>query len=278
MIKTIISTLALLLCAIQVSAQSKIERSKKELTEKSGNQYSDGAQLSKNDSNNSTDSNSFADNIFADIILNIFYYAARAVVVGDYANEKHLRNNLTDYPYRNGVQGDYTSNDGGVKNNFRLDIDNSFLYSSGDSYGNHFKAKIRPSKYFYVQTDFRHLFENNPIDNLNYKLVVSDLAIGYDRIRMDKFNFGWRLGATYVGNEVNKFGFAYGINAAYFMNTKISLCATAKWSAINSRPVNAYELEMKYHRKRGLFLFGYENLKIGTPTYNFVKLGAGFYF
>lgn len=238
MIKTIICALSILLCAIQVSAQSKIERSKKELTEKSCSHYSNGIQLSKKDSYYSTDSHSFADNIFADIMLNIFYYAASVIVVGDYTNEKHLRNNLTDYPYHNGVQGDYSGKNEVVKNNFRLDLDNSFLYSSGNSYGNHFKVKIRPSKYFYVLTDFRHLFENDPIHKLNYKSFISDLAICYDRIRMDKFNFEWRLGAIYVGNEVSKFSFAYGLNASYFMKTKISLSGTAKCSVINPRAVN----------------------------------------
>ena len=102
--------------------------------------------------------------------------------------------------------------------------------------------------------------------------------LNYDRIRLEKFNFGWNLGATYVENEVKKAGFAYGLNAEYFMGNRISFFGSAKWSRINGLPVNAFELQSKFHRKNYFFSLGFEHLKIATPTYNFVALGGGFYF
>lgn len=86
------------------------------------------------------------------------------------------------------------------------------------------------------------------------------------------------MGATYVGNEVKKAGFAYGLNAEYFMGNHISFLGSAKWSKINTLPVNTFELQSKFHRKNYFFSLGFEHLKIANPTYNFVALGGGIYF
>lgn len=265
-----------------VFSQSKIETSKKELTKESANNYTESIQFVAQSSNSSSDTNSYLENVFVDVITGIFYYTAWGVlkygIIGDYKNEKHLLNNLTKYPYYKGIQGDYTSKDSLGISNFRLDLENTFLYNSGTMYGNHFKAKIRPSPLFYIRADARNLFEKNFINHENYNLFIADVALCYDRIRFERFNFGWKMGISYVGNEVHQFGFAYGLNANYFMSSKISFSGNTNWSSINARSVNSYELETKYHKRNGIFTFGYEKLKISTPTYNFVKLGAGVYF
>jgi hypothetical protein len=260
--------------------QNKIDKSKKELNSSSGNK-----QTKTSYSNSSSSSKpSSDDSFFGNIVVDIFMYATFGVfkygVVGDYGNENHLYSNLTPYPYYNGKSGNYESSDSVsiTGNKARFDIENSFVYSNNDLFGNHLKAKIRPFQYFYFQTDFHQLFEINEIDNTNNRLSLFQFNLNYDRIRFEKFNFGWNLGATYVGNEVKKAGFAYGLNADYFMNKNISFSASAKWSQINSRPVNAFELQSKFHRKNYFFALGFEHLKIATPTYNFIALGGGIYF
>ncbi|NJM79982.1 MAG: hypothetical protein HC854_10810 [Flavobacterium sp.] len=160
----------------------------------------------------------------------------------------------------------------------RLDIEDTFMYNSNNLLGNHLKIKIRPFQYFYLQTDFRHLFEFDRINNTSSQLNFSHFTLGYDRIRLDKFNLGWNLGVSYIGNDVRKAGFTYGVSSDYFLNKNISFSGIAKWSKINTRPVNAFELQTKYHKKNYFFALGYEHLKIGTPTYNFITLGAGIYF
>jgi hypothetical protein len=260
--------------------QNKIDKSKKELNSNSGNKQTKTSYSNSSSSSKSSSDDSF----FGNIVVDIFMYATFGVfkygVVGDYGNENHLYSNLTPYPYYNGKSGNYESSDSVsmAGNKARFDIENSFVYSNNDLFGNHLKAKIRPFQYFYFQTDFHQLFEINEIDNTNNRLSLFQFNLNYDRIRFEKFNFGWNLGATYVGNEVKKAGFAYGLNADYFMNKNISFSASAKWSQINSRPVNAFELQSKFHRKNYFFALGFEHLKIATPTYNFIALGGGLYF
>jgi hypothetical protein len=160
----------------------------------------------------------------------------------------------------------------------RFDVENSFIYSSNDLFGNHLKAKIRPFQYFYLQSDFHQLYEFDKIENTDSRLSLFHFNLGYDRIRFEKFNLGWTLGASYVGNEVKKAGFSYGLNAEYFMGNHISFMASGKWSKINMQSVNAFELQSKFHRKNYFFSLGFEHLKIATPTYNFISLGGGIYF
>ncbi|WPR72798.1 hypothetical protein SLW70_06635 [Flavobacterium sp. NG2] len=257
-----------------VYCQSRTEKSKEELTQKSSTRDSYRYSIA-----NSSAERGFFSVIFVDIFEFIFIESLKATFIGDYNNENHLYNSISKYPYYNeNTIGNYTNRDSITKTRCRLDLENRIFYNTNNLYGNHVKVKLRPIKYFYIEGNLRHLFEKNRISNYTSTLFVSDFAICYDRIRMEKFDLGWRIGATYIGNEVRKMGFAYGINANYFLNNTISFSGSAKWSAINFEPVNSYELVSVFNRKKYFFSFGYEHLKIATPTYDFVTFGLGTYF
>ncbi len=263
--------------------QNKINKSKNEL--KSGGSNSNPSSTSYSNSSSTSKSKSTNnDSVLGGAIADILFYASYGVfkygIIGDYKNEDHLNSHLTTYPYYNGKSGNFESADtlSVSKNKARLDLENNFVYNSSSLFGNHLKAKIRPFQYFYLQSDFHQLFEIDKIDNTASRLSIFQFNINYDRIRLEKFNFGWSLGATYVGNEVKKAGLACGINTEYFMGNRISFLAAAKWSQINGLPVNTYELQGKFHKKNYFFSLGMEHLKIATPTYSIVALGGGIYF
>ncbi len=260
-----------------LSAQNKLDKSKKEL-----NQGSSKETNRSNTSSNSTTKEVDVENPFLQIAGYIFFGAFKYGLIGDYKNEDHLYSNLTPYPYYNGTSGNFENyeTDTIKKNEFRIDLENYFIYNDNDLFGNHLKAKIRPFQYFQIQTDFHQLYEFEKIDNntTTYRLSLFHFNLGYDRIRLEKFNLGWTLGASYVGNEVRKGGFSYGVHADYFMNNRISFSAAAKWSTINQQPVHVYEFQSKFHRKNYFFSLGFEHLKIATPTYSFIALGGGIYF
>ncbi|MFZ4106601.1 hypothetical protein [Flavobacterium sp.] len=275
----------LLFCLIYIASfgQNKLDKSKSELNSGVSNRnHSSTSYSSSSGSSKSKSSN--GENILGGIIADIFIYATFGVfkygVVGDYKNENHLYSNLTPYPYYNRKSGNFENSDtvSVTVNKSRFDIENSFVYNSSSLFGNHLKAKIRPFQYLYLQTDFHQLFEINKIDATANRLSLFQFNLNYDRIRLEKFNFGWNLGATYVGNEVKRGGLAYGLNAEYFMGNRISFLASAKWSRINSLPVNTYELQGKFHRNNYFLTLGLEHLKIATPTYTLLAFGGGIYF
>ncbi|MEC4003392.1 hypothetical protein OX283_001880 [Flavobacterium sp. SUN052] len=272
------------IACLSTFGQNKLDKSKKELSGGSSSSKNNSSTTTSNSSSNSSSSYKSNSGGGSDIFFNLFFNITFGVVkygmIGDYKNENHLYSNLTPYPYYNGKSGNFENSDtvSVTKNKARIDVENSFVYENSNLYGNHLKAKIRPFQYLYLQSDFHQLFEFDKIDNTNNRLSLFQFNIGYDRIRFEKFNFGWTLGATYVGNEVKKAGFAYGLNAEYFMGNRISFMTSGKWSRINGFPVNAFELQSKFHRKNYYFSLGFEHLKIASPNYNFIALGGGIYF
>ena len=208
------------------------------------------------------------------------FYITLYTTIGDYRTENHLYNPLTPYPFFNGKSGNFEKiNDTSIlKKQLRFDIENHFLYSNSASFGSHLKGKFRPFQYLYIQTDYRELFERNNFTTSNSNLSLFQFNLGYDRIRFEKFNLGWTLGATYIANNVNKAGFSYGLNTDIFASKKMSFTSAMIWSKIDGKPVNTFEIRGKYHQKNYFYSIGYENLRIASPSYNFVTFGAGIYF
>jgi hypothetical protein len=209
------------------------------------------------------------------------FYAFLYGGIGDYENEDHLFSILSSYPYFDNKTGNYMkyeeSYEEESKDIMRFDVENHILYSNNASFGNHLKGKFRPFQYFYLQTDYRELIERDPFTKTTSNLSVFQFNFGYDRIRFEKFNLGWTLGATYIANDINKAGFSYGLNTDIFAFKNISFNSAVIWSKINGLPVNSFEFRAKYHKKNHFFSFGYENLRIASPSYNYVTLGIGYY-
>lgn len=271
----------LLFSSCATFSQTKVEKSKKDLTAESGKSSSSSSQNSSSGNSLRTPASEERRSLFLEITGYVLFGVFKYGVVGDYKNEEHLDNNLTNYPYYNKESGNYenyaVTDADSSKKNYRLDIENKFLYSDNNLYGNHLNVKVRPFSYLYLQTDYHQIFEKNEITGSEDKLSLFYFNLGYDRIKFENFNLGWTIGASYVGNEVKKGGFSVGVNMEVFLNKNISFLGSAKWSSINGQPVNLYELEGKYHMKKYFVTFGFEHLKIASPTYNFVAIGGGIY-
>lgn len=267
--------LSFALASHQMQAQNKIDQSKSEIKQK----REDAGRAS---SSSSSDSSSFDDDDNP-LLFELFIYTLGAAfkygIIGDYANEDHLSNDLTKYPYHEGTGNYYNPKFGeGYIYVFRVDVKDKFLYHNNSLYGNHLDVKIHPFRHFYLTTDYYQLHERQKAAGTSDDLSLFYFNFAYDRIRFERFNLGWTLGASYIGNDVNRAGFAYGLNAEFFLKKNISFQGSAKWSAINGHPVNAYEVETRIHRKQFFITMGYEHLKIATPTYDFMTVGVGIYF
>ncbi len=266
------STFLIFLFSTQNYSQNKVSQSKSELKSSSSKSGSGSGTSSKG----SSDDDDYDTSLIEMIAFGIFKYG----LIGDYRHEKHLNSDLSPYPFYNNVSGNFQNiNEDSIKSYiWRLDIENHFIYSDNNLFGNHLKATYRPFQYFYFQGDYRQIFEKNKLTDTSDNLSLFHLNISYDRIRFERFNFGWNIGASYVGNEVKKAGFSYGLSMDFFMNKRLSFSGAAKWSQINGHPVNAYEFQTKYYKTNYYFSLGYEHLKIASPKYNFIAVGGGIHF
>lgn len=267
--------LVAVLSALSGFSQNKLGQSKSQLNSKSSGSSS---RTSSYSTSSSSDNDSPFLGIFGEVLVFIPVGIFKYGIIGDYNKEDHLYNRLTPHPFYEEGKGNYTEVDSVGRKQLRFDIKNNFLYSNSSLFGNHLEAKFRPFQYFYLQGDYRQLWEYDVFYGSYTHLALFNFNIGYDRIRFEKFNFGWTLGATYVGNEVEKAGFSYGLNADYFLSKKFSFGASAKWSSINQNPVNTFEIQSRYHRKNYFVSLNFEHLKIASPVYNFVGIGGGIYF
>ncbi len=279
------NTLLLILFTISSSLYAqKIDKSKDEL--KSGKEDNrpplptePAYQNSTTTSRNTDDSDDLSTLAF---FGKIGFYAFLYGGIGDYENEDHLFSILSPYPYFDNKTGNYMKYDEKYEEEsrdiMRFDLENHFLYSNNASFGNHLKGKFRPFQYFYLQTDYRELIERDRFTKTTSNLSVFQFNFGYDRIRFEKFNLGWTLGATYIANDINKAGFSYGLNTDIFAFKKVSFNSAMIWSKINGLPVNSFEFRGKYHQKNYFFSMGFENLRIASPSYNYATFGAGIYF
>lgn len=253
--------------------QSKLGKSKTELSTKKSKSESRTTSSSSN-----TDTSLLEP--FADVLLFVPLAIGKYALIGDYNSEDHLDNELSPYPlYSEGV-GNYQSatHDSIPTKWLRFDLENHFIYSNNKLFGNHLEAKMRASRYFSLQADYYQIWEINRIENTNNRLSLFYFNVGYDRIRFERFNFGWTLGASYVGNEVKKAGFSYGLKTDYFLLKNLSIGATVKWSFINEQPVHSYQMQSRFHKQNYFVGISFEHLKIATPVYNFVGIGGGIYF
>ena len=256
---------------LNTTYSQRIDKSKSEL------KYGNSSSSSGSSSSRSSSSNDFG---LAGLLLDGFLYISFYSTIGDYRSENHLYNSLTKYPYFDSESGNFqVENDSSqYENLMRFDIENHFLYSNNNLFGNHLKAKFRPFQYFYIQGDYRELIEKNAFTKEYSNLSLFQFNVVYDRIRLKKFNLGWTIGATYIGNDVQKAGFSYGLHTDVFALKRISFNSAITWSKINSLPVHSFEFRTKYHKENYFFSFGYEYLKIATPNYNFITIGMGVYF
>ena len=134
-------------------SQGKIDKSKDEL--KKGSKSSDRPSNKSSSFSSGRSDDSFEFFIFR-MFAEAFLFVTYNTLIGSYEKEGHLHNELTNSPFYDGFAGNYVGSgfDPPSTKNFRIDLDNKLLYYNDKLFGNHLKAKIRPIKYFYFQTDF----------------------------------------------------------------------------------------------------------------------------
>lgn len=234
------------LFTLQVQAQDKINKSKKAITESEGVNYK--KQSTSQTSSSSSDSTGLGESAGGAVVGFLFKCTFGAVwygLVGNYNNEDQLTNDLTEYPFYEHEAGNYYNPKFGEESVyvFRVDAKDKFIYSSNDLLGNHLELKVRPFQYFYLKADYYQIYEFQKLAGTSDNLSLFYFNFAYDRLRFERFNLGWMLGASYVGSNVNRAGISFGANAEYFLKKNISFMAGAKWSFINNEPVHALSLK-----------------------------------
>lgn len=209
--------------------------------------------------------------LITDIALGVVKYG----LIGSYRSENHLHHGTTAYPFQQPGKGSYSS-----ETNYplwRSHIQNRLLYSNNSLIGNEIQASVHPFRYFYWSVNYTALWEFNRLKDETNHLSLFYSHLHYDRIRLERFQLGWKIGISYVGSGVNELGFSYGIQTQYFFKKNYSLAGNATWSRINQQPVNQFDVQIKRHWNNYHLHLGYQHYQIGTPNFRFIGIGGGIY-
>lgn len=158
----------------------------------------------------------------------------------------------------------------------RLDISNAIVIEDKNLYGNNLNLNFRFAKRFDLEAGYLQLIEKVNGQTEGFSLVTS--MVNYHRVRTQRFDLWFGLGAMYVANDVKKFGFAYGAGAELFIVKPISILASYKGSSINSQEVSKSKILLNYHLKKYRISSGYEHFSLGVSNIEAFSLGFRFSF
>ncbi len=153
----------------------------------------------------------------------------------------------------------------------RLDISNALVIEDKNLYGNHLNLNFRFAKRFDLEVGYLQLIERVNRQTEGFSLMTS--MLNYHRVRTQRVDLWFGLGAMYVANDVKEFGFAYGGGIELFVAKPISILASYKGSSINSREVSKSKVLLNYHLKKYRISSGYEHFSLGVSSIGAFSLG-----
>lgn len=260
-------------------AQSgKLEKGKESLKESTSTETSsDGSSTTVKTGRRTRDTNEESSfrSFFGGIMIDLFRFTAYAVAVeSPFELDGRMHDaELANYPYEHPFHGDYIYTNNTNYKIVRFDITNNFVIENSNLYGNNFGVDFRFLRRFGLQFDYLSLTEKVNARKDDFSLYAA--LINYHRIRTQKLDVWFGLGAMHVGNDVDKTGFGIGLGTEWFVAKPISLEVSHKWTNINNREVNNTKLLMKYHVKKYQISSGYERFKIGVSKIDAFSVGVG---
>ncbi len=277
---TLFFAILILLCNLS-QAQGKLEKAEHSLTDKE-----ERDNRSRSRSNNSYDSydssdsqDSFLAETFGLFFAEMFLYASYYTIV-ETPVERDYRGStaaITKYPYRNSNKGNYAYEWTEDTQLFRATLSSRFIAENRKLYGNHLNLDTRFFQRAGLEIDYLQLWEENTNFGNNSLAIYTALA-KYHRVRTERFNAWWGLGAAYVDGQVDEWGFTYGLGAELFFAKPMSVEANFNQTFINDRTVNKFNALLNYHVNRYKLTGGYEHLKIGSQDISTFSAGIGISF
>ncbi len=266
---------SLLVCNSGIG-QSTLEKAEKSLSKKKEKNNSRGDSRSYTYSDSSDSENNFIADTFGVLFLDIFLAATYGIIIETPFEQEYTGSqaSLTKYPYHSGAKGNFSYEHGDDTTIFKTTIADRYIVENGKIYGNQLMAEFWFAKRISLKANYLQLWEDN-IHFENNSLAMYQGLAKYHRIRTERFNAWWGLGATYVDGEVDETGFTYGLGAELFLVKPISIEADFMQTFINNETVNQFSTLMNYHIKRYKVSGGYEHLKLGIEDFSMFSIGVG---
>ena len=249
-----------------IFSQGKLKKAKENL-----NQKSTSSQRTRNvrstSSSNSNDSDDFSvldDPDLRFFLFRLAFWSTIGVTVGE-AQER----DLNPYPYFYDDEGEYAKelSDTGRKQSLQLGAN----YIFNNINGVELSALYKPLPILGIKASHIHFAEKSRTST--DFLDITSLSLNYYRVREKNISLWWGIGATYVGNEVNKLGFSYNLGLEIYPLKPISLHASWQESFINDSEIGVFKSKIKCHIKNKAIFAGYYRYQIAGEAINTPTIG-----
>ena len=268
----LIILLFLIIPSQSFSQEGKLKKAKQSLN--TTTTKSSGTRTSKSSSSNNNSETSFGAQIAGFFVRLFLLVTYEALIESKYEYEGRMHDaEIAAYPYKKATHGNFIYTDSINYSLARLDISNNFVIENNRLYGNNLNLDFRFLKRMGLEVDYLQLFEKVNKNVQSFSLFSA--MLNYHRIRTQKLDVWFGVGAMHVGNNVNKKGFAYGVGGEWFVGKPISILGTYKASTINNRTVSKSKILMKYHINKYHISSGYEHFTLGVSKVNTFSIGVG---
>ena len=276
--QALLLTVFVFLINFAVYSQSKIGKAERDLNEDKNVSNQNGSNISSVDNNDNLHGN-FLSDLVGGLLIDLFAYTAYGIAI-EFPFERAYpasTSHLTLYPYHEDKKGNYTYDLEQKHKLIRNSLSVKYISENRHLKGAHININTLFFNKFGLEADYLQLWENNTNFG-NDKLAIYSLMGKYQRIRTEKFNAYWGVGAAYIDGSVDKFGFLYGLGAELYITKPIGIEANFSQTFINSESVDKLTLLLNYHFKQIKFSGGYEHLSIGNQNFSTFGLGLGVFF
>ncbi len=259
------------------SQDGKLEEAKQSLnTTKTSSSGGTTTKSTKTSSKKEKNSDSFS--LGAEIgrlFLKFFLFVTYEVMIeSEFEYEGRMRSaEISAYPYKNANYGNFIYTDSTNYSIARLDVSNNFVVENKNLYGNHLNLNFRFFKRMSVEASYLQLYEK--LGNRRESFSLFSAMLNYHRVRTQKLDLWFGVGAMYVGKDVEKMGFSYGFGTEWFVTKPVSLLFSYNASKINTRNVIKSKIQMKYYINKYHISSGYEHYTLGVSKINTFSVGVG---
>ncbi len=237
-----------------------------------------------NSSNSSGSYNSYSENdnplflAFGRLLVEVGLYVTYYTLVETPAERERAGSTafITKHPYFNSKKGNYSYEWGQDTQLLSTTFRNNFIVENSKLYGNHLTAELRFFKRMSLEADYLQLWERNTFFGDN-SLAVFTILAKYHRIRTERFNAYWGIGASYIAGEVKELGFTYGLGAEYFFAKPMSIEANFNQSSFNYNTSTKFNALLNYHINQFKLSGGYESFSIGDVNFSTFSIGMGIF-
>lgn len=274
--------LILFLITISVAGQSKIGGAKENLsggTQNSGGRsYSLEEEKSSNASPSSSYSGSFLGEIFGGLLIDLTVGLAYSIVVqapNEHTGLMH-QSTLNPYPFHGNTKGDYQYAGWDNFVLWRLEASNYYFSEKGNFFLNDLNLKFRITDRFAVNAEYFRFWEKLLLTG-NEKMDMFSTTFQYYRIRTPRVSVHWGLGASYIANEVKKFGLATEIANEIFIKP-ISIYTDLKANFFKNDQIYLFSIGPKYYYRNFNIGVKYQYVNLASYKSSGISLGIGFIF